>query len=64
MAERGRFLSGVHGLLHSLQHLKAEVQNCAFFGDLSTVTTKYLRVWRPASAFKIHSKGCKSNGEA
>ena len=50
--------------LHSLQHLKTEVQNCAFLGDLSTVTTKYLRLWRPASAFKIHSKGCKSNGEA
>ena len=46
------------------QHLKTEVQNCAFFGDLSTATTKYLRLWRPASAFKIHSKGCKSNGEA
>ena len=50
--------------LHSLQHLKTEVRNLAFFGDLSTATTKYLRLWRPASAFKIHSKGCKSNGEA
>ena len=44
--------------------LKTEVQNCAFFGDLSTATTKYLRLWRPASLFKIHSEGCKSNGEA
>ena len=50
--------------LHSLQHLKTEVRNFAFFCDLSTATTKYLRLWRPASAFKIHSKGFKSNGEA
>ena len=50
--------------LHSLQHLKTEVRNFAFFGDLSTATTKYLRLWRSAFAFKIHSKGCKSNGEA
>ena len=49
--------------LHSLQHLKTEVRNFAFFCDLSTATTKYLRLWRPASAFKIHSKGCQSNGE-
>ena len=47
--------------LHSLQHLKTEVQNCAFFGDLSTATTKYLRLWRPAYKFKIHSKGKKTN---
>ena len=50
--------------LHSLQHLKTEVRNFAFFCDLGTATTKYLRLWRPASAFKIHSKGFKSNGEA
>ena len=50
--------------LHSLQHVKTEVRNCAFFGDLSTATTKYLRLWRPAYAFKIHSKGFKSNDEA
>ena len=50
--------------LHSLQHLKTEVRNFAFFCDLSTATTKYLRLWRPASALKIHSKGFKSNGEA
>ena len=50
--------------LHSLEHLKTEVRNFAFFCDLSTATTKYWRLWRPASAFKIHSKGCKSNGEA
>ena len=49
--------------LHSLQHLKTEVRNFAFFCDLNTATTKYLRLWRPASAFKIHSKGFKSNGE-
>ena len=49
---------------HSLQHLKTEVRNLAFFGDLSTATTKYLRLWRPAFAFKIHSKACKSNDEA
>ena len=24
----------------------------------------YWRLWRPASAFKIYSKGCESNGEA
>ena len=47
--------------LHSLQHVKTEVQNCAFFGDLSTASTKYLRLWRPASKFKIHSKGKKTN---
>ena len=34
------------------------------FSDLSTATTKYLGLWRPASAFKIYSKGFKSNGEA
>ena len=51
-------------LLHSLQHLKTEVRNFAFFCDLSTATTNYLRLWRPATAFKIHSKGFKSNGEA
>ena len=45
------------------QHLKTEVRNFAFFCDLSTATTKYLRLWRPASAFKIHSKGFKSNGD-
>merc|ERR1719266_2923041 len=38
--------------LHSLQHLKTEVRNFAFFCDLSTATTKYLRLWRPA----LHSK--------
>ena len=47
-----------------IRHLKTEVRNFAFFCDLSTATTKYLRLWRPASAFKIHSKGFKSNGEA
>ena len=47
--------------LHSLQHLKTEVQNCAFFGDISTAKIK---LWRPASVLKTHSKGCKSNGEA
>ena len=46
---------------HSLQHVKTEVRNCAFFGDLSTATTKYLRLWRPAYKFKIHSKGKKTN---
>ena len=25
--------------LHSLQRVKTEVKNCAFFGDLSTITT-------------------------
>ena len=50
--------------LHSLQHLKTEVRNFAFFCDLSTATTKYLRLWRPAFVFKIHSKGRKSTGEA
>ena len=42
--------------LHSLQHVKTEVRNCAFFGDLCTATTKYFRLWRSASKFKIHSE--------
>ena len=46
---------------HSLQHVKTEVRNCAFFSDLSTITTKCWRLWRPASKFKIHSKGKKTN---
>ena len=25
---------------HSLQHVKTEVRNCAFFSDLGTITTK------------------------
>ena len=42
--------------LHSIRRVKTEVKNCAFFGDLSTATTKYLRLWRPASAYKIQVK--------
>ena len=49
---------------HSLQHVKTEVRNCVIFGDLSTVTSKYWRLWRPASALKIHSKVCKSNAKS
>ena len=45
---------------HSLQHVKTEVRNCAFFSDLNTITTKCLRLWRPASKFKIHSRGKKN----
>ena len=45
--------------LHSLQHVKTEVRNCAFFCNVSTANAKYLRLWRPASKFKIHSKGKK-----
>ena len=46
---------------HSLQHVKTEVRNCAFFSDLSTITTKCWRLWRPASNLKINSKGKKAN---
>ena len=49
---------------HSLQHVKTEVRNCAFFSDLSTITTKCWRLWRPASKFKIHSKGKKTKSPA
>ena len=32
--------------LHSLQCVKTEVQNCAFFGDLSTITTGFFSVFQ------------------
>ena len=47
---------------HTLQHVKTEVQNCAFFSDFFTVTMKSWRPWKPASMLKFHSKGRKANG--
>ena len=37
--------------LHSLQHVKTEVQNCAFFGDLSIITTKSFCFFQEKQSF-------------
>ena len=38
--------------LHSLQRVKTEVKNCAFFGDLSTITTKFFWFFQEKKEFQ------------
>ena len=41
---------------HSLQNVKTEVQNCAFFGDLSTITTGFFFGFSKKIEFQLSAK--------
>ena len=41
---------------HSLQHVKIEVQNCAFFGDLSTITNDFFSVFSRKIEFQLSTR--------
>ena len=38
--------------LHSLQRVKTEVKNCAFFGELSTINTKFFCFFQEKMEFQ------------
>ena len=42
--------------LHSLQRVKTEVQNCAFFGDLRTITTIFFSLFSRNTKFPLSTK--------
>ena len=50
--------------LHSLQYLVVAVLRSPKNAQFQTSVLTCSRLWRLSSKFKIHSKGCKSNGEA
>ena len=47
-----------------LQYLVVTVQKSPKNAQFQTSFLTCSRLWRLSSKFKIHSKGCKSNGEA
>ena len=50
--------------LHSLQYLVVAVLRSPKNAQFQTSVLTCWRLWRLYSKFKIHSRGCKSNGEA
>ena len=50
------WISTLKDSLYSLQHVKTEVQNCVFFGDLSTITTNFFWCFQENTEFPLNTK--------